>query len=108
MEVPVSPEGALGTPRFASRHPLMRPRTKKEDDVSPKSVIVDLRFVSPGSSSSSSMDRHILPEAGQVKQRPRHDRGYSISDGEFSDSDTFIDSTGTSRELCKVCITSLS
>jgi hypothetical protein len=89
--------------------------------ISPKSVIT--RFMSPGSSSSSSMEHGLIgargggggggalvesSSSGQCKWLPpRHDRGYSISDGEISDSDsTFVESSSTtrssSREFAKV------
>ncbi|CAK9205066.1 unnamed protein product [Sphagnum troendelagicum] len=78
--------------------------------ISPKSVIT--RFMSPGSSSSSSMEHGLIgargggggalvesSSSGQCKWLPpRHDRGYSISDGEVSDSDsTFVESSSTTR-----------
>lgn len=105
MAFPAPPEDVLTTPRFAFRNSMIpRPVTNKEDDgLSPKSVIVDRRFVSPASSSSSSIDRRTLSETNLHKGQPRHDRGYSISDGEFSDSESFVDYSGTSRELGKVC-----
>lgn len=120
MALPGSPEGAvlMSTPRFAFRPSMIpRPMGSKikievpEDSLSPKSVIVDRRFISPASSSSSSIDRrnnnhnNTLSDAGnhfQKSDQPRHDRGYSISDGEFSDPDSCVDSTGTSLELGKV------
>jgi hypothetical protein len=89
--------------------------------ISPKSVIT--RFMSPGSSSSSSMEHGLIgargggggggalvesSSSGQCKWLPpQHDRGYSISDGEISDSDsTFVESSSTtrssSREFAKV------
>ncbi|XP_024378303.1 uncharacterized protein [Physcomitrium patens] len=104
MAFPAPPEDVLTTPRFAFRNSMIpRPVTNKEDDgLSPKSVIVDRRFVSPASSSSSSIDRRTLSETNLHKGQPRHDRGYSISDGEFSDSESFVDYSGTSRELGKV------
>ena len=110
MAFPAPPESALTTPRFEFRHSMIPqpPSSKKEsssDDLSPKSVIVDRRFISPASSSSSSIDRrNNLAEANHLKCQPRHDRGYSISDGEFSDPDPFLDSTNNSRELGKVCL----
>lgn len=106
---PGPPEGALATPRFAFRHSMIPrgPSSRKAleaEDLSPKSVIVDRRFVSPASSESSSMDRHNTSSSSVQSEpgshlKPRHDRGYSISDGEFSDPD---DSSGTSLELGKV------
>lgn len=103
--LPLLPDGALGVPRYDCRHPPLAPRTKLEDNVSPKSVIADIRFISPASSSSSSMDRRALSDSNHVKlQQPRHDRGYSISDGESSDQDTLLES---SRELNKVCCCAL-
>ncbi len=120
--------------------------------ISPKSVISDVRFVSPGSSSSSSSMEHgglvtmvmgvgVATAATAVRRDGcqwslplppalGHDRGYSISDGEISDSDssstnnstTFFDSiaavtaaaaasstsssssSSSSRELAKVGI----
>lgn len=86
-------EGAMTTPRFAIQNSMIpRPASSsKKMAESPKSVITDMRFISPGSSSSSS------------KCQPRGlDRSYSTSDGEFSDPDSVMDSTGTSRELGKV------
>jgi hypothetical protein len=98
--LPHLPDGAFGNPRYDDRHRSMVPRTKLEDDVSPKSVIADIRFISPASSSSSSTDNRPLSDANHAKlHQPRHDRGYSISDGECSDPDTFLES---SRELNKV------
>lgn len=99
--LPLLPDGAIGTSRYGFRKPSLVPRIKLEDvDVSPKSVIVDTRFISPASSSSSSMDHRPRSDANHVKlQQPRHDRGYSISDGESSDTDTLFES---SRELTKV------
>lgn len=95
----VPPEAALG---FAFRHSMIpRPASKRnpaEKESSPKSVIAEVRFVSPGSSSCSSIERRSLPDASQLKSQPRYGRGYSNSDGELSDPD----STGTSRELNKV------
>ncbi len=118
--------------------------------ISPKSVISDVRFVSPGSSSSSSSMEHgglvtLVMGVGAATAATAvrrdgcqwslplppalgHDRGYSISDGEISDSDssctnnstTFFDSiaavaaaaaassssssSSSSRELAKVGI----
>jgi len=115
--------------------------------ISPKSVISDVRFVSPGSSSSSSSMEHgglvtMVMGVGAATAATAvrrdgcqwslplppalgHDRGYSISDGEISDSDssstnnstTFFDSiaavaaasaasssSSSSRELAKVGI----
>ncbi|KAG0566045.1 hypothetical protein KC19_7G034000 [Ceratodon purpureus] len=104
--LPLLPDGALGAPRYDCRRPSLAPRIKLEDNVSPKSVIADIRFISPASSSSSSMDHRPLSDANHVKlQQPRHDRGYSISDGESSDQDTMLES---SRELNKVCAISRS
>lgn len=98
--LPLLPDGAIGTARYDFRKPSLVPRVKLEDNVSPKSVIVDTRFISPASSSSSSMDHRPRSDANLVKlQQPRHDRGYSISDGESSDTDTLLES---SRELNKV------
>lgn len=109
-------EDGLTTPRF--RHSMIpRGPGKKAvggtgvgeaEELSPKSVIVDQRFISPASSESSSMDRHnstsSLSEPGShlklCDSQPRHDRGYSISDGEFSDPDTSC--MDTSLELAKV------
>jgi len=110
MALPAPPESALTPPRFAFRNSMIpRPAScglrKEPEDLSPKSVIVDRRFVSPASSSSSSMDRHnTLSEATHLKScgQPRHDRGYSISDGELSDPDSCMDSACTSLELGKV------
>ncbi|KAH9567281.1 hypothetical protein CY35_03G021600 [Sphagnum magellanicum] len=117
--------------------------------ISPKSVISDVRFVSPGSSSSSSSMEHgglvtMVMGVGAATAATAvrrdgcqwslplppalgHDRGYSISDGEISDSDssstnnstTFLDSiaavaaaaaasssssssSSSSRELAKI------
>lgn len=87
------PESATTTPRFAFQQSMiLRPASSsKRMAESPKSVITDIRFVSPGSSSSGS------------KCQPRGlDRSYSTSDGEFSDPDSVLDSTDTSRELGKV------
>ncbi|CAM6056709.1 unnamed protein product [Sphagnum tenellum] len=119
--------------------------------ISPKSVISDVRFVSPGSSSSSSSMEHgglvtMVMGVGAATAATAvrrdgcqwslplplalgHDRGYSISDGEISDSDssstnnstTFFDSiaavaaasavsssSSSSRELAKIgCLESL-
>ncbi|CAM6028140.1 unnamed protein product [Sphagnum balticum] len=121
--------------------------------ISPKSVISDVRFVSPGSSSSSSSMEHgglvtLVMGVGAATAATAvrrdgcqwslplppalgHDRGYSISDGEISDSDssctnnstTFFDSiaavaaaaaasssssSSSSRELAKIgCLESL-
>lgn len=84
-------EDALSTPRFAFQHSMIpRPASSKkiaDAESSPKSVITDMRFMSPGSSSSSSKC-----------QSRGLERSYSTSDGEFSDPD----SVGTSRELGKV------
>lgn len=84
----------MATPRFAFQHSMIpRPRKKGADaESSPKSVIADMRFISPGSSSSSS----------KCQYRGGLERSYSTSDGEFSDPDSVLDSTGTSRELGKV------
>ena len=102
MEVPAPPDETRSTP-FLHRHLLSASRSKQEEDVSPKSVISAMRFLSPASSSSSSMERRVVSDASNMKHwQPRHDRGYSISDGEFSDPDTLTDSTGVSRELAKV------
>ncbi|KAG0615355.1 hypothetical protein M758_5G034500 [Ceratodon purpureus] len=102
------PDGALSTSRgFGFRHSMIpRPASSVKRDAeaesSPKSVIADIRFISPGSSSSSSIERRSLPDASHVKSQPRYGRGYSTSDGELSDPDSVLDSTGTSRELGKV------
>lgn len=94
------PDGVVSTARYDFRKPSLGPRTKLEDNVSPKSVILDTRFISPASSSSSSMDHRPRSDATHVKmQQPSHDRGYSISDGESSDTDTLLE---PSRELNKV------
>jgi hypothetical protein len=101
----VPPEAALG---LAFRHSMIpRPASKRnpaEAESSPKSVIADVRFVSPGSSSCSSIERRSLPDVSQLKSQPRYGRGYSTSDGELSDPD----STCTSRELNKVRIAKAS
>ncbi|KAG0604313.1 hypothetical protein M758_10G161600 [Ceratodon purpureus] len=98
------PDGGFGNPRYNYRHRSLVPRNKLEDDVSPKSVITGIRFISPASSSSSSMDHRPLSDHTKLHQ-PHHDRGYSISDGEASDPDTLLES---SREFNKVCAISRS
>lgn len=104
------PEGARSTSRgFTFRHSMIpRPASSikrgAEAELSPKSVIADVRFISPGSSSSSSIERRSLPEGSHLKSQPRHDPGYSTLDGESSDPDSVLDSTCTSRELGKVLL----
>lgn len=102
--LPLPPDEALGASQYGCRRPSMpAPRIKLEDNVSPKSVITDIRFVSPASSSSSSMDHRLLSDGSHVKlQQPRHDRGYSISDGESSDQDTGLESCKVKMLLCPV------
>lgn len=101
--LPHLPDGGFGNPRYDYRHRSLVPKNKLEDDVSPKSVITDIRFISPASSSSSSMDHCPLSDANRTKlHQPHHDRGYSISDGESSDPETLLESSRVRNKVCSI------
>lgn len=83
------------TPRLETKNNNRNP--------SPKSVITDMRFVSPGSSSSSSAERRTISHSEKSpKSHAGRGRSYRPSDGEFGEPASSLDFTGTSRELGKV------
>lgn len=95
------PNGAIDTSRYGCRQSEIAPRRKIEGNASPKSVIADVRFISPASSSSSIMDCRPQSDATSVKlPQPRLDRGYAILERERSDGETLLEST---RNFNKVC-----
>lgn len=82
------------TPRLETKNNNRNP--------SPKSVITDMRFVSPGSSSSSSAERRTISHSEKSpKSHAGRGRSYRPSDGEFGEPASSLDFTGTSRELDK-------
>lgn len=86
MAVPTPPELiALSIPRFSTfRHSLIPlPASIKQElrDRSPKSVISDMRFISPGSSSSSSAERRTISDLpNSIKSQPGRGRSLRLSD----------------------------
>lgn len=97
------PNGAIDTSRYGCRQSEIAPRRKIEGNASPKSVIADVRFISPASSSSSIMDCRPQSDATSVKlPQPRLDRGYAILERERSDGETLLESTRNFNKVCAI------
>lgn len=107
MAVPTPPELiALSIPRFSTfRHSLIPlPASIKQElrDRSPKSVISDMRFISPGSSSSSSAERRTISDLpNSIKSQPGRGRSLRLSDE--ADPDPISQELGKVSNRTKPC-----